>query len=420
MQPDQNNNGGYINNAPDARPLPSRDYSGRYAAGEGAYTQSTAGTNTAAQYTGRRAARHRKKSKLTGSGKAVIAAAVLLIAAILVSLLIPEKERFGTVPAGKELLRGYGRGYSSYVFRYGSESGLPYGYIAAIIKNESSYDKNAVSRVGARGLMQLMPAAAKDAAKRVGLKDFSEDMLFDAGTNIRLGCSHLSWLSRYYFGDDLLLIICAYHAGQGNVQSWVKKYSSDGKTLTIDQIPMQDTRSYARKVMNDYAVYTNRIYNLLYENEIRAYSVACGVPSALTAAVIMYSSAYDAGMAAHNTSRGASGSDPFTADRYGLMQVTLLQTETDQKQDASQLLQPDLNISTGCRVLGELLSRYGGDRDRALCAYWAGTEMCDQWIREAEKAGRVFSAESIPDVNTRDFVKGVKEGYDFYRPYYQD
>ena len=427
MQPDQNSEsnryGEYIKNTPGNTPLPSRDYSGRYASGESTYMRD-AGTggaeNTAYVYRGKRSARHKKKSKMTKSGTAVAVAALLLAAAVLVCLLSPQSERFGTVPAGNELIRGYGRGYSSYIFRYCAQYGVPYGYAAAIIKNESSYDKNAVSRVGARGLMQFMPKTGKWAAEQIGMDNYTDDLLFDAATNIRLGCWYINWIGRHYFGDDLILITCSYHAGQGNVQSWLKKYSKDGKTLSLDEIPMQDTRSYAKKVMNDYAVYTNRIYNLLYENEIRTYSSQYGVPSALTAAVIMVSSAYGTDTVTPNTSGGASQEDPFTADRYGLMQITVPQCGMDYAGDPASLCDPVFNISAGCSVLGSLLTRYGGDWDRALCAYWAGTEMCDRWIGEAEKDGGVFSAGSIPDSNTCDFVKEVKEGYDFYLPYYQN
>ena len=53
---------------------------------------------------------------------------------------------------------------------------------------------------------------------------------------------------------------CAYHAGQGNVRSWLQKYSPDGKTLSIDEIPTDDTRYYAGKVLNAYAIYQQHYY----------------------------------------------------------------------------------------------------------------------------------------------------------------
>lgn len=132
-------------------------------------------------------------------------------------------------------------------------------YVAAVIYRESHYDPDAVSRVGARGLMQLMPDTGSWMAEKAGLKDYTDDALFDPETNIRLGCRYLNYLSGKFDGDPIL-VACSYHAGAGNVQSWLNKYSSDGKTLTLSEIPTDDTRPYAEKVVTSYAVYLQHFY----------------------------------------------------------------------------------------------------------------------------------------------------------------
>ena len=61
--------------------------------------------------------------------------------------------------------------------------------------------------------------------------------------------------------DDPILVACGYHAGWRNVRdSWLPNYSLDGKTLTIDQIPKADTRTYAGRVLNSYAIYLQHYY----------------------------------------------------------------------------------------------------------------------------------------------------------------
>ena len=149
--------------------------------------------------------------------------------------------------------------YRDWIQYYAALNSIDPAYAAAIIKRESNYDPRAVSRVGARGLMQIMPDTGTWLADKAGLADYREDSLFDPETSIRLGCWYLGFLSRS-FGGDPILVACAYHAGQGNVRAWLEKYSSDGQRLTLAQIPMADTRNYAGKVMNAYAIYQQYYY----------------------------------------------------------------------------------------------------------------------------------------------------------------
>lgn len=138
---------------------------------------------------------------------------------------------------------------------YAAVNNIDPAFVAAVIKRESDYDPHAVSSVGARGLMQIMPDTGEWLAGKVGIYDYHPDMLFDPEINIRMGCWYLGYLSRK-FGGDPITIACAYHAGQGNVEDhWLPKYSANGKTLTLDEIPKDDTKYYARKVYEAYAIY---------------------------------------------------------------------------------------------------------------------------------------------------------------------
>ena len=150
--------------------------------------------------------------------------------------------------------------YEEYIRYYASLNNIDPAFVAAVIKRESDYDPRAVSSAGARGLMQIMPENLDWLAGKVDLYDYTVDTLFDAEENIKMGCWYLGYLSRLFDGDPIT-IACAYHAGQGNVRDhWLPKYSSNGKSLTLDEIPMDDTKYYARKVLEAYAIYQQNHY----------------------------------------------------------------------------------------------------------------------------------------------------------------
>lgn len=146
--------------------------------------------------------------------------------------------------------------YADTITAYADAQELDPALVAAVILCESSYDPKAESRLGARGLMQLMPDTAEWVAHKLGEDgaDYSFDNLYDPQTNIRFGTWYLGYLSRRFNGDATK-IVCAYHAGQGNVDSWLKnpQYSSDG--VTLDVIPTQDTATYVSRVLRARDIY---------------------------------------------------------------------------------------------------------------------------------------------------------------------
>lgn len=119
--------------------------------------------------------------------------------------------------------------------------------VSAVICAESHFDKDAVSRTGAAGLMQLMPATAEWAAEKMGLDNYTEEMLYDPETNITLGCWYLKYLSGL-FGGDKRKVIAAYNAGPANVQDWI----DSGQ---MNDIPFEDTKKYLETVQRNYDIY---------------------------------------------------------------------------------------------------------------------------------------------------------------------
>ena len=154
--------------------------------------------------------------------------------------------------------------YQSLIERYAAEYNLRPAFVAAIIRNESSFRTDAESSVGARGLMQLMPDTAEWIAGKIGDSNYSFDHLYDAETNIRYGCWYLNYLSKLFRGDAVL-VSSAYHAGQTTVTRWLsdKSISSDGVTIPVGKLPDGPTKQYAGRVTTSYGIYEA----LLYPNE---------------------------------------------------------------------------------------------------------------------------------------------------------
>ena len=150
----------------------------------------------------------------------------------------------------------YPRKYDEYVTYYAGKYQIDPYILYSIIRTESNFNPQADSNVGARGLMQLMPDTAEWVAHKYKEDGagYSFDKLYDPETNIRYGTWYLGYLSRRFDGDATK-IVCAYHAGQGNVDSWLKnpQYSADG--VTLDVIPTQDTATYASRVLRARDVY---------------------------------------------------------------------------------------------------------------------------------------------------------------------
>jgi soluble lytic murein transglycosylase len=183
-----------------------------------------------------------------GKGKKLTAAVILAVLFILTALLADDAARVMYPLKYRELVKKYSEMYDL----------DPY-LVLSVIKTESGFRHTAVSRKNAMGLMQITRGTGEWSAEKIGLQDFTADMLFDPETNIKIGCWYLSRL--YTEFGDTELVLAAYNAGSGNVSRWLndKELSPTGKTL--DKIPFRETEEYLKKVRNSYL-----IYKKLYEN----------------------------------------------------------------------------------------------------------------------------------------------------------
>lgn len=168
-------------------------------------------------------------------------------------------ERENAAAEYQQLVERHTVAYREDIEKYATQNDIHPAYVAAIILRESSYDPSATSSVGARGLMQIMEDTFEFVRKKLGEDGTTFADMYDPTTNIRYGCWYLGYLSRMFNGDPIQ-IACAYHAGPNNVKLWTMNRTADGRTLTLEDIPYDNTRYYAGKVVNAYDIYYQHYY----------------------------------------------------------------------------------------------------------------------------------------------------------------
>ena len=147
--------------------------------------------------------------------------------------------------------------------------GLPRGkspepaLLLGLMRQESVFDDQAISRAGARGLMQLMPGTAKLVTKQIGLPYSKSRLTEDPDYNMRLGSHYLAGLLDRFSGS-YILSLAGYNAGPHRSESWIERNGDPryGRTDPIDwieMIPFSETRNYVQRVLESLAVYRLRL-----------------------------------------------------------------------------------------------------------------------------------------------------------------
>lgn len=136
--------------------------------------------------------------------------------------------------------------YSQIVEKCADEYDVPCEMIYAVIHTESAFTPDAVSHVGAKGLMQIIDETNEWIAFATG-EEVMAERIFEPEFNIRRGTWLLSYLYKKFGAWEESL--AAYNAGIGRVQGWLSdpKYSTDG--VTLDHIPFSETREYVKRVI---------------------------------------------------------------------------------------------------------------------------------------------------------------------------
>ncbi len=138
--------------------------------------------------------------------------------------------------------------------------------VHAIIRQESMFNDKAVSPAGARGLMQLMPATAREVAKKMKVSHKTSWLTQRPNYNIKIGSAYLARiLKRYDYSYPLA--IAAYNAGPGRVDKWLETYGDPRKGEVnlidwIELIPFSETRNYVQRVLESVYIYRLRLHKV--------------------------------------------------------------------------------------------------------------------------------------------------------------
>ncbi len=131
--------------------------------------------------------------------------------------------------------------------------------VLSIMRAESSYNEEAHSPVGARGLMQIMPKTALRIAQLINDPSFRLSKLYEPVSNLGYAVYYLHMLENYY-GGNIMVTAAAYNAGPIATNNWLARCQKCDSDEFVESIPYQETRRYVKKVLANFGQYS-RIYN---------------------------------------------------------------------------------------------------------------------------------------------------------------
>ncbi|HHW32331.1 MAG TPA: lytic transglycosylase domain-containing protein [Clostridiaceae bacterium] len=144
--------------------------------------------------------------------------------------------------------------FQGFVIEYSRQHNIDPFLVYAIIKAESNFRPDAVSKKDARGLMQISKITGEWGAAELKLENYTQESLFTPEINIKIGCWYLRKLMDE-FNNNTDLVIAAYNGGSGNVSQWLKneEYSMTGQSL--NRIPFRETETFLKRVKIYYSIY---------------------------------------------------------------------------------------------------------------------------------------------------------------------
>lgn len=144
------------------------------------------------------------------------------------------------------------------LFRAAAQNeGIDEAWIYGLARQESRFMHFAKSGVGAAGLMQVMPATAKWAAKRMGINGYSNDLIHDLNTNVGIGTYYIRYTFELMNGQAVMAT-AAYNAGPSRAKRWLASEPLEA-AIYIETIPFAETRNYVQKVMANAQMYAPRL-----------------------------------------------------------------------------------------------------------------------------------------------------------------
>lgn len=153
--------------------------------------------------------------------------------------------------------------YGFQVVKEAKKRGLDPRLVLAIMKQESAFKPNAKSPSAARGLLQLTIDAAQKYAPRAGIKQVTDEMLYQPNANIAIGSEYIAELSRMFAGLSEA-IAAAYNGGEDNVARWLARSNQHDEGIFAAEVGFTESKNYVFKVMGYY-----RAYRQLYTSDLK-------------------------------------------------------------------------------------------------------------------------------------------------------
>ena len=167
------------------------------------------------------------------------------------------KDLEGSPHVNHRWLTSYPLEYANWIADNAKANSVDPLLVHALIREESRYNADAISRSKAIGLMQLMPFTALGVAKRLGSPLSSPNEAFAPQTNIKLGTNYLAYTIKRFNGNELLAV-ASYNGGPNAVTTWFNQHKLSGSSdfdVFVENIPFRETRDYVRKVFGSYWTY---------------------------------------------------------------------------------------------------------------------------------------------------------------------
>ena len=137
--------------------------------------------------------------------------------------------------------------YQDTIRSWATRNGLPTNLVYGIVRQESAFDTQAQSWAGARGLMQLMPATARELAGRFGLA-YSHEKLSDPEFNIRLGTTYFSQVLDMFDGNQELAL-AGYNGGPYRIKRWWKEWGTSDIDRFLESLSLEESRTYVKRIV---------------------------------------------------------------------------------------------------------------------------------------------------------------------------
>ncbi len=166
-----------------------------------------------------------------------------------------ERERGGFKDAFDLWRYDFPQAYQEVISKFSQQVGIPEALVYAIMRAESQFNFEAVSPVGARGLMQLMPYTADQLTKLGSEPAVAENELLKPEVNLRLGSRYLGRLMKK-FSNQVALVAASYNAGPHRVYSWLSTFGPLEMDEFAEHVPFLETRNYVKKVVRNFAIYS--------------------------------------------------------------------------------------------------------------------------------------------------------------------